>query len=158
MKRFASFGVFYFLLIFVAGILPIIMNISGKRQKCSFACAINCIDGRTQRLVEEYILKKYGVDFVDAVTEPGPDKILAENTDVFLIESIKKKVGISVKHHGAKIIAIVGHADCAGNPSKKEDHLKQLRESKKTVESFGFNANVISLWIDENLKKAKEVE
>jgi len=106
------------------------------------------MDGRTQECVKNYMQKKYGVDFVDAVTEPGPIKILAENSNAPIIENIKKRVAISVEKHGSKVIAIVGHHDCAGNPVVKEEQIKQLAEAKKTVESFGFGAEVILLYVE----------
>jgi hypothetical protein len=45
----------------------------------NFVTAINCIDGRTQLPVINFAQKKYGIDYVDMVTEPGPIKILTEN-------------------------------------------------------------------------------
>jgi hypothetical protein len=65
----------------------------------SFATAINCMDGRTQIPVIDYIRKKYKVDYVDMITEPGPIRILAENTDKPTIESIKRRVAISTEKH-----------------------------------------------------------
>lgn len=88
----------------------------------SFATAINCIDGRTQIPVIDYIRKKYKVDYVDMITEPGPIRVLAENTDKPTIESIKRRVGISTEKHGSVHIVIVGHHDCAGNPVEKATH------------------------------------
>ena len=58
----------------------------------AFACAINCMDGRVQDAVKNYMKENYGVDYVDLVTEPGPNKILAENADETVIENIKKMV------------------------------------------------------------------
>jgi hypothetical protein len=47
----------------------------------TFATAINCIDGRTQIPLIEFIKRNYAIDYIDLITEPGPNKILAENTD-----------------------------------------------------------------------------
>jgi len=99
-----------------------------KRKK--FATALNCMDGRVQKPVIEFLEKKYKVDFVDMITEPGIDKVLAEGNKKILKE-IKKKIEISVKKHGSKIVAVVGHADCAGNPVDKKDHLTQIKKAKK---------------------------
>ncbi|MBI3631543.1 MAG: hypothetical protein HY219_01600 [Candidatus Staskawiczbacteria bacterium] len=107
------------------------------------------MDGRVQGPVEKYIKENYGVDHVDMVTEPGPNKILADNTDNFLIENIKKRMVISVNHHGSKLVAIVGHFGCAGNPSGEEEQIEHLKKSKETVESFGLNTEIILLWINE---------
>jgi hypothetical protein len=115
----------------------------------SFATAINCMDGRTQIPVIDYIRKKYKVDFVDMITEPGPIKVLAENTDKSTIESIKRRVEISTGKHGSVHIVIVGHDDCAGNPVEKETQLKQIIESIWTVRSWRLRAETLGLWIDE---------
>jgi carbonic anhydrase len=115
-----------------------------------FATTINCMDGRVQIPVIEYMKSKYGVDYVDMVTEPGPNKILSENRDRTIVESIKKRVEISVMKHNSKLIALVGHHDCAGNPVEKDTQLKQILSAIKTVESWNFEVQIIGLWIDEN--------
>ena len=125
--------------------------------KNSFACAINCMDGRVQDAIKNYIKENYAVDFVDMVTEPGPNKTLADNLDASIIENIKKRVEISVKHHGSKVIAIVGHFGCAGNPTEKEEQLKHLKEAKKTVESFGFNAEIILSWVESDFTTVEKI-
>jgi len=38
----------------------------------------------------------YGAEFVDTITEPGPVKILAENKDTNYLESIKRRLDISI--------------------------------------------------------------
>lgn len=115
-----------------------------------FATTINCMDGRVQIPVIEYMKSKYGVDYVDMVTEPGPNKILSENRDRTIVESIKKRVEISVMKHNSKLITLVGHHDCAGNPVEKDTQLKQILSAIKTVQSWNFEVQIIGLWIDEN--------
>lgn len=115
-----------------------------------FATAINCMDGRVQVPVIELLKKEYGVEYVDMVTEPGPNKILAEKNQSLILESIKRKVEISINKHGSKLIAIVGHHDCAGNPVEKEIQVSQILTAIKTILSWGFNVQVIGIWIDEN--------
>ena len=117
-----------------------------------FATAINCMDGRVQLPVTEFLKNKYGVDYVDMITEPGPDGILAANKDKAAIESIQRRVAISTGKHGSKHIAIVGHHDCAGNPVDKETHLAHIRSAIKTVKSWGVKAEVIGLWVDDKWK------
>jgi carbonic anhydrase len=84
------------------------------------------------------------------ITEPGPIRVLAENTDKPTIESIKRRVGISIGKHISVHIVIIGHHDCAGNPVEKATQLKQILESIWTVRSWGFRAETLGLWIDEN--------
>lgn len=114
-----------------------------------FAAVINCIDGRVQAPVVKWLIKEYKVDYVDMITEPGPDKILSDNKDASLIESIKKRVGISVNKHHSELVAITGHYDCAGNPVDEETHKAQVRNAIKIVELWGFQIQVIGLWVDE---------
>ncbi len=116
----------------------------------SFATVINCMDGRTQLPVNEYLREKYGVDYVDTITEPGPIKYLADGTDKAVIDSIRNRVAISIEKHGSGAIGIVGHFGCAGNPVSKEMQLEQLELAVKVVRSWGFDVDVIKLWVDEN--------
>ena len=118
----------------------------------TFATAINCMDGRVQLPVIEFLKRKYGVDYVDMITEPGPNGILAANKDQSTIESIKRRVGISTGKHGSKYVAIAGHHDCAGNPTDKETQLTHIRSAIKTVKSWGLKAEIIGLWVDEKWK------
>jgi len=115
-----------------------------------FVTAINCMDGRTQLPVNEYLRNKYGADYVDTVTEPGPIKILAERTYLTQIDSIKKRVLISVEKHGSGRIAVVGHHDCAGNPVDQQTQLKQIAAAVKLIREWGLGVEVIGLWVDEN--------
>ncbi|MCX6667890.1 MAG: hypothetical protein NTV74_06630 [Euryarchaeota archaeon] len=119
---------------------------SGKR----FVTAINCIDGRVQIPVIDWMKKEFKADYVDMITEPGPNKLLTESR--FSLESafVKKKVEVSVQKHGSKIVAVVGHYDCAGNSVDMENHIRQTKSAVETVESWGFNASVIGLWVDEH--------
>lgn len=64
----------------------------GAIVKDKFGCALDCMDGRTTDAVTEYIRERYGVDWVDSITEPGINGILARNTDTSVIEKIKEKV------------------------------------------------------------------
>jgi len=109
-------------------------------SNAGFATAINCMDGRTQNPVIEWMRKHYSVSYVDMITEPGVDAILAENRDTRTIESIKRKAGISIEKHGSKFIAVVGHYDCAGNPADMNTHLAQIRSAIETVASWRCSA------------------
>jgi hypothetical protein len=123
----------------------------------TFACAINCMDGRIQDAVKNYMKEQYAVDYVDMVTEPGPNKILAENTDLPVIENIKKRVKISVHHHGAKVVAIVGHFGCAGNPVEKEEQIAHLKKAKENFQPSCADAEIVLLWVGEGFKIAEKV-
>ena len=115
-----------------------------------FVTAINCMDGRVQLPAIEWMMKKYNAKYVDIISEPGPIKILDEDKNSCLVESIKNRIDVSVNKHLSRVIAIIGHYDCAGNPVEKEIQIKQIKNSIKKVSSWNFNAEIIGLWIDEN--------
>ncbi len=116
----------------------------------NFATAINCMDGRVQIPVIEYIKNKYKVDYVDMITLPGPNKVLAESKDKFTLESIKRRVEISVNIHSSRLVAICGHYDCAGNPTNKEIQIKQIMASIEVIKSWNFDVQIIGLWINQD--------
>ena len=120
-----------------------------------FATAVNCMDGRTQAPVAEWMKANFKVDYVDVVTEPGPIKILAEFRDIPLIAGIKKRVEISIERHRSRAVAVVGHFDCAGKPVDKNTQLVQIAEAVKRVKSWGLNIRVVGLWVDEDWKVHK---
>lgn len=118
----------------------------------TFATAINCMDGRVQLPVIEWLKREYQVDYVDTITEPGPNKILAEAKDTTTLDSIKRRLDISINKHHSKLIAIVGHHDCAGNPVSGEMQLRHLADAAKTACAWGYKVPIIRLWVDENWK------
>jgi hypothetical protein len=115
-----------------------------------FVTAINCMDGRTQEPVINFLKEKYDADYVDMITEPGPVKILAEGEDKLLVESIKQRVLISTQKHGSKVIAVVGHSDCAGNPEDKMMQLVQIAGSISAIDRWNLGTETVGLWVDEN--------
>ncbi len=115
-----------------------------------FVTAINCMDGRVQLPVIDWMKKHSKADFVDMITEPGPNKILADNHEINLIHSLKKRVEISVVKHASAQIAIIGHFDCAGNPVNKETQLSQIKAAVHMIQSWGFQIPVIGLWVDDD--------
>ena len=115
-----------------------------------FGTAINCMDGRVQTPVIEFMTTEYGVDFVDMITEPGPIRALSSESEGSIVASIRRRVEISVEKHDSKLIAIVGHYDCAGNPVGKDAQLQQIRTAIKTVEAWKCSTRVVGLWVDNN--------
>jgi carbonic anhydrase len=117
-----------------------------------FATAVTCMDGRVQLPVIEWLKEQCGVDYVDVITEPGPNRILAENNELSTVESIKRRVGISVEKHDSKIVAIIGHYDCAGNPVGEGGQMEQINSSVDLINTWGYGVRVIGLWVDEKWK------
>ena len=52
-----------------------------------FVTAINCMDGRVQIPVIEYMKTTYDVEYIDMITEPGTIKTLSKNRDTTIVES-----------------------------------------------------------------------
>ncbi|MBU1702249.1 MAG: hypothetical protein KJ970_08985 [Candidatus Eisenbacteria bacterium] len=116
----------------------------------SFCTTINCMDGRVQLPVIHYLKERFGADYIDSITEPGPVRILAEQTKTLLIESIFARLTISVESHKSRAVAVVGHHDCAGNPAPKEEQLEQIAQSIRFIKQRFNSIQVIGLWVDEN--------
>ena len=114
-----------------------------------FCTAVTCMDGRIQLPVIEFLQTRFQVSYVDVVTEPGPNGILANNEDAQTIESIERRVRISVEKHASVGIAVVGHYDCAGNPTPQDEQRKHTLESITHIQGK-FDVPVIGLWVDEN--------
>jgi carbonic anhydrase len=114
------------------------------------ATAINCIDGRVQEPVTEYLKRKLGVIFIDMITDAGPDGILAQMTDYETIKAIKKRVTISVQRHGSKHIAVIGHHGCAGNPVDAYTHHSHIRSAVQSIRIWFPDIDVFGLWVNDS--------
>jgi len=121
-----------------------------------FCTVVNCMDGRVQIPVIDYLKERFDARYVDSVTEPGPNYLLAEQSDFSLLHSIKARLEISVKKHKSEAIAIVGHHDCAGNPRPKDAQMEHIAKSKNWLKEKYPQTEVIGLWVDENWE-VKEV-
>ncbi len=114
----------------------------------TFGTAINCIDGRAQAPVADWVKIHYHVDYVDMVTEPGVEAPLARG-DAAPAEAVKRKVQVSVTAHSSGVVAIAAHHGCAGNPVSKEEHIAQVRTAMQVVASWGLPVSVAGLWVNE---------
>ena len=113
-----------------------------------FGTSINCIDGRTQIPVSQWIKDNYSVDYVDMVNEPGCDKLLPGDNTV-KIEEVKAKALISVNAHKSSVIVVAGHHDCAGNPISKEEHISQIKQSVDAIKAWGLSVEVAGVWVND---------
>ena len=121
-----------------------------------FGTAINCIDGRTQEPVIDFMKHKYEIDGVDMVTFPGVDGIiLSSNSDAIAL--IRKAVSISIEKHGSRIIAVVGHFDCAGNPGNREHHYAHIGKAVQQVSSWNFKVEIVGLYVNDK-RQIEEVK
>ena len=123
-----------------------------------FCTAVNCIDGRVQVPVISYLKKRFNVEYVDIISEPGPNLILGELTNYNAMESIFEKINISVKYHHSAGIAVVGHHDCIGNPGDKDAQIKNIHDSLKRIRSRYKDIPIIGLWVNENWQVSEVVD
>ena len=113
-----------------------------------FGTVINCMDGRAQLPVIEWVKAAHRVAWVDVITEPGVDKVLASR-DLLRSMDIKEKVRISAEAHHSELVVVAGHHDCTANPVTQEEHVKQIRDAVEIVASWHFTGEVIGVWVDE---------
>ena len=117
--------------------------------KGKFATSVSCMDGRIQIPLTNWIKENFSVDYIDTITEPGIDKLVADNTD---LESIKIKVGISINKHESELIVVSGHYDCAGNPVSNEEHITQIKKGIEVISSWNLGVKVVGVWVDDTWK------
>jgi hypothetical protein len=109
--------------------------------------AITCLDGRVQRPVVDYMRRTYGVDYVDLITEPGPEWALTDPTRAGVQAGIHRNARFSVEGHDAELIAVTAHDDCLGNDANSGKRLAQLRAAQHVVTGWDLGVDVIGLWV-----------
>ena len=93
----------------------------------SFCTVISCIDGRIQLPVIDYLQNRFGVDYVDNVTDAGPVGSLSQHPEPDDANSIYRRVAVSSNAHSSLGIAIVADHDCAGNPISDSKQIEQIQ-------------------------------
>lgn len=123
-----------------------------------FCSVINCMDGRVQLPVIRYLQKRFKVEYVDSITEAGPNLILSEEKNTTAVQAILDRLKISIEHHDSVGIAMVGHHGCAGNPASKEEQIIHIKKAIQLLRQRYENIEIIGLWVDENWEVHKVVE
>lgn len=111
-----------------------------------FVTAVNCIDGRVQAPLAEWMKTAFHAEYVDVVTEPGPEKALTQGA-AERIAAIREKVAVSVNAHHSSVLAIAAHFDCAGNPVTDEQHKQQVRAASEVAKEWAMQVRIVGLWI-----------
>ena len=114
-----------------------------------FCAAITCMDGRIQLPVIKYLQKKFSAEYIDTITEAGPNLILHKQEEYLVIQSILERLEISIDVHKSKGIAVVGHYDCARNPAPKEVQIEHIKSAIEFVKMHYNEVEIIGLWVDE---------
>ena len=113
----------------------------------TFFTTVGCMDGRVQDPVATYGIEKFNALFGDTITEAGLVGLLANNPSQDLLESIKKKVLISVEKHHSKGIVVHGHQECAGNPVDDETHKQDVLKATEIIRSIVPSLEVIPVFV-----------
>ena len=115
-----------------------------------FGTVINCIDGRVQYPVMDFLKKNYNVDFFDAVNEAGPLRILTDRTDKCRLFSLKEQISTSIGDHGSRFIVIVGHHDCAGNQVERVRQEVQIDQALDYLKrAYGEGITYVGLYVND---------
>lgn len=103
----------------------------------TFFTTVGCMDGRIQEVVSRFGRQKFGAVYPDTITEAGLVGLLSkESIDERLINSLKKKLFISLEKHHSKGIIVHGHQECVGNPVGDEKHKDDIRKSSSIIKSL----------------------
>ena len=113
----------------------------------TFGTALNCIDGRTQIPVTNWLKQNFKVDYVDLITEPGMDKVLSQGHWAEILR-LRDNVIISITAHNSHVVAVAGHYDCAANPVSDYKHFQDIVASVDVVKSWRLPVRVVGLWVD----------
>jgi hypothetical protein len=112
-----------------------------------YVTCLNCIDGRTQIPVIKWITENHQVDYVDMITEPGMNGVLAEEKSN--IDEILSKVDISRNVHNTIELFVVAHYDCAANPVSKETHLEHINTAVRRMKNLRPEFTITGLWVED---------
>ena len=113
------------------------------------ATCLNCMDGRVQMPVLEWIKTNYPVDYVDVITEAGMDAVLANQKD---ISEVQRSIKVSVNINKSTRLFIIGHYDCRGNPVDEKSHRQQILEAVKRLRPLWPAQEVFGLWVNSQWK------
>lgn len=114
-----------------------------------FAVVLNCIDGRTQQPLLEWVRAQYDVDYADVVTEPGMDALLAVGQPAAR-EAVLDKVCVSRLAHLSCYLVVAGHHDCAANPVPRPVHEEHIRTAVHRMRDALPRFDVVGVYVDES--------
>ncbi len=109
------------------------------------ATTLNCMDGRVQLPVLDWIKKHAAIDFVDVITEAGMDGVLAKQEN---IDEIIRSINVSVNLNKSTKLFIVGHYDCRGNPVNEATHKEEIVDAVKRLKVQWTQLEISGLWVN----------
>ena len=111
----------------------------------TFATAINCIDGRAQIPIIEYLKTRHEADYVDMINAPGINGLIAHDRDAARIEAIRNDLRISLGRPGRSFVAVCAHDDCLGNPVDEAQHKDDVRTALARLKEWHPRVEMISV-------------
>src|SRR5687767_3819616 len=111
-----------------------------KRMTC-----LNCMDGRVQLPVLQWIKEHHGIEIVDVITEAGMDGVLARQKD---ISEILRSIKVPIDLNKSVGLFVVGHYDCRGNPTDDKTHRKDIADAVKRLKVLLPAQKVLGLWVN----------
>lgn len=118
------------------------VSINTKNNMTTRATCLNCIDGRVQSPILDWIRKQYNIDFVDVITAAGMNRVLASQDN---IDEIIHSINISVNVNRSVRIFIVGHYDCQGNLVNEKTHQEHIATSVNRLKPYRPDLEIIGL-------------
>ena len=111
-----------------------------------FATVLNCMDGRVQRQVADYLATSFRARHIDTITTAGTVRHLAIDTEQ--TSTLLFNLRVSVDKHGSSHIAVAAHHDCAGNPVPDETQQGQVIQAVSRLGALYPDAEIVGLWVD----------
>ena len=109
------------------------------------ATCLNCMDGRVQLPVLQWIKENYHVDFVDVITEAGMDGVLSKQED---IREVLRSIATSVDVNKSTRLFVVGHYDCRGNLVEEDVHRQQISNAVNRLKDHWPDHEIVGLWVN----------
>ncbi len=113
----------------------------------TFFTSIGCMDGRIQAAVASFGQNRFGAKYPDTITEAGMVGILSKSPPKTILNAIKNKILISVKHHHSKGIVIHGHGQCAGNPVSDNQQIKDITAAATLIRELKPGVDIVAVFI-----------
>jgi len=114
-----------------------------------FGTVINCMDGRIQIPISQWLKVNYNIDNVDTITEHGIVKLFSNSDET---AKIKSKVSLSLEQSNSEIILVSAHHDCEGNQISKDEQILQIKNAVSKIKSWKLTTTVIGIWVNEQFQ------
>jgi carbonic anhydrase len=108
------------------------------------------MDGRIQTRTIDQLMTRFGARHIDTITTTGAVKHF-DGTVTSTGEGLLKSLEVSMAAHGTTQVAIVAHAECAGNPVPDAEQKAQLRNAVIVIGDRFPTLEVIALFFDPKL-------